>query len=334
MLHALTLAQADEPSIAVGAVAGLFTSLLWVFTSLFFTAAGKRLGSTNVNTSRLFMALLIHGLFFFITTGALFPSANTQQITDLALSGVIGLAIGDQFLFTAFLYTGPRLAILCMTTAPVWATLLGYTFLDEVLTPVTLAGMATTIAAVIWAVLERPKSKVDAQPHPHFRRGIVFAVIGAFCQAAGLMWSKTGMGVDILPPDQRLGPQAATYIRMLFACAAIIPIFLILNGFHRKSLAKGVIPDRIGKKSAGYTLALFGAICGPVLGVWLSLIAAENAPVGVAQTLCGLSPVFILPFMPLVMKEHVSPRAILAALLAVGGVAIIVFEEPIRAALL
>ena len=44
------------------------------------------------------------------------------------------------------------------------------------------------------------------------------------------------------------------------------------------------------------------AICGPVLGVWLSLVAAKNAPVGVAQTLCGLSPVFILPFVPFFME--------------------------------
>jgi len=59
--------------------------------------------------------------------------------------------------------------------------------------------------------------------------------------------------------------------------------------------------------------------------VWLSLLAAKHAPVGVAQTLCGLSPVFILPLVPVVMKEHVSPRAIIAALLAVGGIGVIVF---------
>jgi len=122
-----------------------------------------------------------------------------------------------------------------------------------------------------------------------------------------------------------LDPQAATYIRMVFACVAIVPIFLVLHSLHRKNLAAGKKPERNGTRSAGYSFALFGAICGPVLGVWLSLLAAKHAPVGVAQTLCGLSPVFILPLVPVVMKEHVSPRAIIAALLAVGGIGVIVF---------
>jgi len=122
-------------------------------------------------------------------------------------------------------------------------------------------------------------------------------------------------------------------VRMFFACIAIVPIFLVLHVAHRKSVAKGKPSSRNGRQSIGYTLVLFGAICGPVLGVWLSLVAAKNAPVGVAQTLCGLSPVFILPFVPLVMKEHVSPRAIVAAIVAVGGIAVIVFEESIRVAL-
>jgi len=320
----------ENPAITIAAFAGVSTSLLWVFTSIFFTSAGKRIGSTNVNTSRLFMALALHAIIFGISTGTFFPELTQQQTIDLALSGVIGLAIGDQFLFTSFLYIGPRLAILCMTTAPIWATFFGYIFLDEVLTPITLVGVAITLGAVVWAVLERPKSKVDAQPHPHFRRGIVFAIIGAICQAAGMMWSKTGMGIDILPPEDQLAPQAATFVRMCFACLAIVPIFIVLNTMHRKSVASGKPSSRNGRHSVGYTLALCGAICGPVLGVWLSLVAAKNAPVGVAQTLCGLSPVFILPLVPVVMKEHVSYRAIIAAVLAVGGIAVIVFEDAIR----
>ncbi len=64
---------------------------------------------------------------------------------------------------------------------------------------------------------------------------------------------------------------------------------------------------------------------GPFLGVWMSLVASDRAPLGVAQTLCGLSPVFILPFAALIHKERVSPRAVLGAVVAVGGSAVLFF---------
>jgi len=40
----------------VGQLAGVGTSILWTFTTLFFTAAGKRLGTTVVNATRICFA--------------------------------------------------------------------------------------------------------------------------------------------------------------------------------------------------------------------------------------------------------------------------------------
>ena len=66
-----------------------------------------------------------------------------------------------------------------------------------------------------------------------------------------------------------------------------------------------------------------GAIAGPFLGVWMSLVAADRAPVGVAQTLCSLTPVFILPVLMLLHKERISARAALGAAVAVLGTALL-----------
>ena len=72
--------------------------------------------------------------------------------------------------------------------------------------------------------------------------------------------------------------------------------------------------------------AAFGAVAGPFLGVWMSLVAADKAAVGVAQTLCSLTPVFILPFAVMIHKERVSPRAALGAVIAVAGVVLLFFN--------
>ena len=66
-----------------------------------------------------------------------------------------------------------------------------------------------------------------------------------------------------------------------------------------------------------------GAIIGPALGVWLSMVAIKLAPVGIASTLMALMPVTILPMTWLAYREKVSLRAIIGAVIACIGVALL-----------
>jgi drug/metabolite transporter (DMT)-like permease len=73
--------------------------------------------------------------------------------------------------------------------------------------------------------------------------------------------------------------------------------------------------------------AIFGgAFSGPFLGVWMSMIAVQASRIGVASTLMALTPVVSLPIVRFVLKEHVSPRAILGTLVAMAGVALMVLQ--------
>ena len=73
--------------------------------------------------------------------------------------------------------------------------------------------------------------------------------------------------------------------------------------------------------------AIFGgAFSGPFLGVWLSMIAVQSSRVGVASTLMALTPVISLPIVHFVLKERISPRAILGTLVAMSGVALMVLH--------
>ncbi len=306
----------------VGPVAGLLTSVLWTGTSLVFTAAGRRIGPTVVNAFRIGLAIVILALIHRIRFGCWVPHAVAGQVFYLALSGIIGLAIGDQALFTSFVDIGPRLAMLLLGTAPIFAAWFGWLALGERLHGIAWIGMTLTIVGVGWVVLERP---ADASPTRGGRRlrGVILGIIAAACQAGGLLLSKQGMGHGWLPADQHLDPQAATLGRMVFAGAGMVPI-LAFHVFRQHSRATvGYLPPRIGSPRAGYVFAACGAVIGPTLGVWMSLVASDRAPLGVAQTLCSLPPVFILPFAVLIHKERVSPRAILGALVAVGGTAVL-----------
>lgn len=315
----------EELSAHAGQAAGVATSMLWTATSLLFTAAGRRLGPTVVNASRIGFAIILLAATHRVLENAWLPDVVSRQVVLLALSGVIGLSIGDQALFTAFVDVGPRVAMLIMTTAPLFAAYFGWIALGETLHGWAWLGMALVIAGVGWVVVERPRG-----PSPfataHRFRGVVLAFVAAACQAGGLLLSKQGMGHGWLPPEQRLGPQAATLVRMVFAGVGVLPI-LALHAYRRRGQPGATSrPVRVGARYAGLLFAGGGAVAGPYLGVWMSLVASDRCPVGVAQTLCSLPPIFLLPFAAFLHKEHISLRAILGALIAVGGVAVLFFQ--------
>ena len=309
----------------LGPLAGVTTSLLWTATSIFFTAAGRRLGPTLVNGYRIALAIVFLTITHRLLTGAWIPHVIAHQVALLALSGVIGLALGDQALFTAFVDIGPRRSMLIMTTSPLFAALFGWLVLNEHLHGGAWLGIALTIAGVAWVISERPH-RSEVTPTPHYMRGIILALVGSACQAGGLLLSKQGMGHGWATREQFISPQTATLVRMFFAGLGMIPILLIHAHLSRKRITAGKLAQRTGSRIGGYLFASVGAFVGPFLGVWMSLVASDRAPLGIAQTLCSLTPIFILPLSARIHQEHIGYRAVLGALLAVSGAAWLFFQ--------
>ncbi|MGI9014151.1 MAG: DMT family transporter [Phycisphaerales bacterium] len=322
--------------VSLGHAAGLATSVLWTGSSVLFTEATRRLGPSIVNTVRLFMAVVLLGITYRLLSGDWIPHITQEQCIYLALSGVIGLSIGDQALFTAFLDVGPRKAMLIMTTAPLFAAFFGWISLGETIEPVAWMGVGLTLAGVAWVVLERPPTEIGKHP-PHRVRGIIMAIIAAACQAAGLMFSKRGIGHGgIVDEAAHLSPQAATYVRMAFAAVAMFPMLLLMHHLlPRRTPGPGeiaVVPgDHLGIRrslkalgnSRGMALTLLATICGPFLGVWMSLVAADRIDLGIAQTLGSLPPVLLLPVAFMLYGERITLRAMAGAALAVAGAALL-----------
>lgn len=334
---------AAETTQLYGILAALGTSAAWTFTSLFFTAAGRRIGSTAVNSIRLLIAVVLHMVTFRLITGQWLPDIPSAQLIMLAGSGLIGLTICDQALFTAFIDIGPRLALLAMTTSPIFALIFAFIALDETPGLPDLLGMFVTLAGIAWVILGRDRRDHTTPGRPHLVtpeeaeqpgddedrastvptarvvRGWTLAIIAAATQALGYMLSKKGMGHG-MEGGVEVSPQAATYVRMVFGLLGILPILLHYLVTRHSEARRDQRTRRIGRRSTGLALTLGGAVCGPFIGVWLSLIAADKVSVlGVAQTLCSLAPVLILPFAAFVLKERTGKAAVGGAILAVAG---------------
>ena len=70
-------------------------------------------------------------------------------------------------------------------------------------------------------------------------------------------------------------------------------------------------------------LSTAGGALGPLFGVWLSLVAIDLAPIGIATTLMALPPVFLLPIGRFVFGERITAHAIFGTFVALAGVALL-----------
>lgn len=294
----------------IGEWAALATSVSWSASAVFFGVASRRVGSLVVNRTRLVLASI-----FLVTTHVLvFRSivpldAAPERWLWLGLSGIIGLSIGDALLFQAFIDIGPRLGMLLLSTAPVLSALLAWAFLGEGISWTAWTGILVTVGGVVWVVLGRDRSGgAPAQP-PRYAQGIGFALGSAACQAIGLILSKQGLVGDY-------PALSGVVIRMLTATAAIL-LLTIVQGQARSTV------ERLRQDPRMLFPAFAGSIVGPFLGVWLSLVAVQRAPVGIASTLMALPPVFLVPMGWIVFKERFGWQAVAGTLVAIIGVAML-----------
>jgi len=292
----------------LGELAALATAFCWSFGSIFFTSGGREIGALNVNRIRLVFAVILLGIALLIANGWLIqPDAPLRNIGYLSLSGLIGLVIGDSFLFSAMVMIGPRLTLVIFSLSPAIAAITAWLFIGEDLDILSIVGMAVTFAGVVWVTLERPPNGT-APPSNVSVKGVIFAFLGGAGQAIGIVFAKVGMG-DVI------GPMAGTFIRMI-SSATIIWIISFATGSYVRTF-------RALKNRKGVALSLGGAFFGPFLGVTLSLMAVKNTEAGVAMAIMSIVPVLVIPWVMIFYREKVSIRAFIGAVVAVAGVFIL-----------
>jgi drug/metabolite transporter (DMT)-like permease len=290
----------------IGEIAALTTAFCWSITSYAFTSASRKVGALQVNIDRMGFASIL--LFLIIIIAGISLDLTLNQLTNLVISGILGLVLGDSFLFKSFQLIGARLGMIIMALVPVLSSVLAYFFLGEIISYLGMFGMLLTIAGILIVVLEKKSAEQN-----HFavnKIGIFYGFLGALGQASGLIFAKFAF------QSGDLNGFTASFIRLFSASVIILPLASALKKYKN--------PFSLYKKSDSVWKAMtVGTIFGPVLGITLSLIAIENAKIGIASTLMATMPVIMLPIAKFYFKESFDWKAIIGAFVAVLGAAII-----------
>jgi drug/metabolite transporter (DMT)-like permease len=176
----------------MGEAAALLTAFCWAGSSLFFTNAGRQVGSVIVNRMRLVMAVVLLMTAHMVLLGRLIPmDAGLDRWLWLGASGVIGLVLGDAALFQAFVLIGPRLVTLIMSLVPVVSALIAWFFLGEQLALIETAGILIAVTGIVAVVSERGNggSLIDRK---QYLAGVGFGLLGVLARRWAWCWQNAG----------------------------------------------------------------------------------------------------------------------------------------------
>jgi drug/metabolite transporter (DMT)-like permease len=290
----------------LGELSALLTACCWSGSSLAFAAATRRAGVFQVNTTRLILALTY--LLLLIGAAQLSLKLSTTQIAYLSLSGIIGLALGDSFLFRAYQEIGARVTMLIMSLAPAIAAVLAYVLLGETLSALGVLGIVITMVGIGVVVLERSRTSSSAMSYPML--GIVLALLAATGQGAGLVFAKMAFR------EGEVNGFVATAVRIAASLVLLLPVAAATRRYESPV-------TMFARDRKAFYLTATGSVLGPFLGITFSLIAIEHTKIGIAATIMATVPILMLPLVRFLYKEQLTWRAIVGALVTVVGVGVL-----------
>ena len=285
----------------IGEIAALSAALLWAISSVVYSRLGLKIPPLQLNLYKGIIAIAFITITLLIQ-GAAF-TVSTSTIVLLALSGVVGIGLGDTAYFSALNSLGARRTLLLETSSPPIGALLALIFIGERLTSSAWCGILLTILGIAWVISER--NPIDNTTVS--RSGIAWGLLAAIAQATGAVISRFAL----IQSD--VSPLESTLIRLVGG--TIIVIGLLLLPTAKQTATKW----RLSWHSLSIiAIAAFGST---YLGIWLQQTSLKFAPTGIAQTFLATSPLFILPIVAL-QGEKISLRAIFGVVISLAGIAL------------
>ena len=283
-------------------------ALSWAVGSLFSAAASSQMGAFAFTRWRLFFALtLLWALALFTGQWRTLDSAN---VALLALSGFIGIFIGDTALFACMNRLGPRRSGVLFATNAIFSTLLAWLFLGETLWGWTLVGGGLLVSGVMVAIVwGRRESEIHAWENTRgaLMTGVLLGLLAAGCQSLATLMIKPLMasGVDAVAASAvRTSASFLAHLALLWARAKVAQVQNPLNA-----------------KTLFNTWA--SAAVAMALGMTLILQALHTGQANLVGIFSSLTPILLLPLLWAVYRRRPAWGAWGGAVMAVAGAALI-----------
>lgn len=288
-----------------GEIAAIAAAMVWALATWIYSQFSHRFSALQMNILKGVIASLMM-LIVLPFEGLPKQAIEMEHVIILAVSGVVGIAIGDSAYFAALKRIGANKTLLLESLAPPLSGLLAIVALGTALSMQSWLGVMITTLAVTFVIFQPEENR-----HRMSLSGVAFGLLASVCQASGVVISHYALVAGDLPP--LLG----ALIRLSVGVLAVV---VVIKFVEKSPFAS--IKQHFQQLTSHAFLWLLGAIfVGTFLALWLQQVALKYANPAVAQTLIATSPLFIL-IIYLFKGQRVSMKSALGTLVAIGGISL------------
>ncbi|MCW8334478.1 DMT family transporter [Vibrio paucivorans] len=287
----------------------LAAAFLWAVASLLSVTPAQHLGTFAYSRWRMGCTSVILATMALFTGG--WSTVETNAITAMMLSGLIGIFIGDTALFACLNRMGPRQAGLLFSCHAVFSAILGYFIFSETMSNLELLGSLLVFSGVLTAIFFGRRGQSNNKLEMikgNVWFGVALGLTAAMCQALGGIIAKPIMQTAI-------DPVAASAMRMI--TAFIAHCLFLLSG---AKLAKATQP----MNRSIFLITAINGFLAMAVGMTLILYALQEGNVGMVALLSSTTPIMLLPILWIYTKQRPNRYAWIGAIVAVLGTGILV----------
>ena len=290
----------------IGYLLAIGAAAIWSAVALSATRVVRYFGSYNYNLLRLLGIIVFFFPYIYINWESLY--LNQSIFSAIVLSSIIGIIIGDTFLFVCLKRLGPRRQALLFSMQIPFTIILAEIFLQTLPSITELIGCALIFSGILIAIqFNRTIPNDDLENIQGNKYTGLFAGIGlALCQSIGIILMK--------PALQTTDPIIVSYLRVLVAAVIMFgSLFFIKN-------------NQLWEKMKNIKVTLFSIFLGFMgmgVGMTMLIYALKYGNPGVISTLSSTMPIMIIPILWIVTKNYAGHLAVVGATLTCVGAGII-----------
>ena len=290
----------------IGYVLAISAAAIWSVVALSATRIVRYFGSYNYNLLRLVGIIVIFSPYVFLKWEPLY--FENSIFLAIFLSSVIGIIIGDTFLFICLKRLGPRRQALLFSMQIPFTIVLAEIFLQSLPSLTELIGCALIFSGILIAIqFNRSIPNDDLENIQGNKYTGLLAGIGlALCQSIGIILMKPALGST--------DPIIVSYLRIIIAAVIMFgSLFFIKN-------------NQLWEKMKDYKKTIFSIFLGFMgmgVGMTMLIFALKFGNPGVISTLSSTMPIMIIPILWIVTKNYAGNLAVIGAGLTCLGAGII-----------
>lgn len=290
-----------------GELLSLVCAMTWAVAVLLFRKSGERVTPVALN---LFKNAIALGLFL-ITLPLIgvpyFPEAHGwRDWVTLLASGALGIGVADSMFFTSLNRLGASNSALVDALYCPFVILCAWFYLGEPIGPSLILSVLLMAGAIILGTWQR-----SSGPRQHTRGqiagAIALGIFAHFLMAVGIVVAKPVLA-------HADGWWVAT-VRLSGGAA-----FLVVHGLMPRHRADTVRCFRPGRT---WVYSVPSAVIGAYIAMILWILGMKYTFASVASVLNQMSTIFIMILAAIFLKERLTPRRVVAILMAFSGAVIV-----------